>query len=109
MSTNDSNYSLLPKAGFVAIEPPKFERIASRVNSSGIAMNVSRSELRAYKLVMNFVSSKGVHYFASSDLVAVTDDAIQSAWAKKVYTLNGIDFVLAPESEIQAYLKCDKF
>jgi hypothetical protein len=90
--------------GYLAVTPPKLNKIESRVSSGGIAINATRVDLINLSLIFNY--SKGELYLtANKDSVLVHGDSGARPWAKRVYEWQGKQFVLMPESELVGYIK----
>lgn len=95
---------LLSKAGEVAIEVPRFERIESEVNKSGLAINISRHSVKTYKLVMDFRRSSDKECFKGGrDSAILAAESALQPWAKKVYKIGDQEFVLVPENQVLGF------
>ena len=78
-----------PKSGTIACEP--FARNSLEVRrENGVAIPTQRDQLTGLKVVY------GTADFAPGDIVFFEGDQCAQLWAKKVYTIDGQKFVLAP-------------
>ena len=86
------------RKGFVAIRQPEFKKIETNIRG-GIATIAQRSELIAADLVMRYTFEDSILDPAMHKIL-LKGDAGLHPWAKQVYSFNGMEFVLCPESSI---------
>jgi hypothetical protein len=107
MATPPKPHYLISPSGYAAVSLPPFQRIESRLNSSGLAVNASRCDLKAFTLIMNFTNARNQSFVAGRDAVLLRADASLQPWAKQAYNFDDAEFVLVPEAAIQGYQKAN--
>ena len=90
------------KKGELAIIKPEFKKIETEV-TGGLARITQRYEMVKAKLVMGY-DYNGVQLQAGDSVILRADAGLQS-WAKTSFILNGVEFVLCPESSVIAFEK----
>lgn len=90
------------KKGEIAIEQPTFTKIEADVQG-GIARIAQRAAVIEAKLVMSYmINDVWLH---PGDKVIIRADSGLQPWAKNLFVLGGLSFVLCPESAIIGYRK----
>jgi len=87
---------------FLAVVPPQFHKIESKISAGGIAMNATRTELIELHLIFSYRLGEIV-LAAGVDTVLVPGDAGIRAWAKRIYEWEGKQFVFMPQSDMVGY------
>ena len=88
---------------FVATEPFPVQHITGAAKG-GLAFVDQKFTLTKLKVLFGSVVSRGdgvvPQHFCSNDLVYVTSDQYVQGWAKKIYELDGKQFILVPMESI---------
>lgn len=88
---------------FIAIEPPVHSKVEAEI-VGGIAITAQRINLikQKVKLAQTALS------LVPGDEVIIQADIVLEPWAKRVFNLNGVSFVLIPIDRIIGYSKKDQ-
>lgn len=99
--------SMITTNGCAAIVPPKNDKIETKVEG-GFAQASQKREVVLCDLVMQF-SVHGERYVSPGQHQAIiAGDRVFAAWAKKIYSIDGQEFVLCPASEIIGFKAVEK-
>lgn len=93
---------MVSKKGYVAIKQPIFKKIETTI-TGGIARVSMREDVILSEMVMD-AQYDGKTYL-KGDKILITADAGTKPWAKKAYSLDDMEFVLCPETEILGFKK----
>lgn len=92
---------MFTKKGYLAIRQPEAKKIESVVKG-GIALVSQRVNLIEVPLLLNY-ELDGAKLQGGKSVIILKGDAGFQEWAKKVYTLNDLEFVLCPEAAVIGY------
>lgn len=90
--------SLVSKKGTLAIKQPEFKKIEATIKG-GLAVISQRVDLIKADLLMDY-DIDGVKLRANKDKVILRGDSGLHPWAKQVMNIDGVEFVLCPESSV---------
>ena len=93
---------MISKKGYFAIKQPEFKKIEANI-VGGVARISQRDDVILYQMVMDGEYS-GTMY-KKGDSLMLTGEAGLKPWAKKIYNLDGMEFVLVPETEVLGFKK----
>lgn len=89
--------TLMTQNNLVACTPMKQQAI-SQVVKGGFALVDKKVQLEELKVVMSF-SSKDAHYHEGDSVWVRADQSVQP-YAKEVFTVDGKEFILVPQTAI---------
>jgi hypothetical protein len=84
----------------IAIKQPVFEKIETKTEH-GFAFNANRINVMSVEVVMDYANDQ--LRLNAGDCVILPGDAGTAPWTKKVYVLDGQEFVLCPEVAILGF------
>ena len=96
----------LSKSPTLAIKQPVFLKPVTHIKG-GLALISQRTETVAVDLVMDYKLDSLI-LEADRDKVIVRGEAGLSAWARKIYCIEGKEYVLCPDNEVIGFILGDK-
>lgn len=85
----------------LAVSIPKFDKVETK-SDGGFSRVAQRVDCAVIDLLMDY-ELDGVTLKAGKTKIVVSGDSGLKSWAKKPYSIDGINFVLCPEADVIAF------
>ena len=99
--------SMITVNGYVAVVPPKNDKIEAKVEG-GFAQAIQKKEVMLCELVMQFNVEGRDWVSPGKHLAIIPGEKAFSTWSKKIYSIDGKEFVLCPVNDIIGFKKVDE-
>lgn len=85
----------------LAVSVPRFDKVETK-SDGGFSRVAQRVDCAVITLLMDY-ELDGVQLKAGKAKIVVSGDSGLKAWAKKPYSIDGLDFVMCPEADVIAF------